>query len=79
MHPDKLENAKKDAEKMGFVKAQPINIEYLVVPNYPSVAPIIEKRAQTVAKPTSAESMQEGIWLVIEGGLNDLMRGESRE
>ena len=69
----------KEAEKMGFVKAQPAYIEYLVVPNYPAVAPVTEQEAREVTKSTSAESMREGIWLVIEGGLNDLMRGESRE
>ncbi len=69
----------KEAEQMGFVKAQPGSIEYLVVPNYPSAALVSVKEAQTLAKPTSVESMKEGIWLVIEGGLSELMRGESRE
>jgi cell division protein FtsL len=67
------------AEKMGFVKAQPGNIEYLVVPIYPAVALETDMEAQTVDKPPTVESMQEGIWLIIENGLNELMRGESRE
>ncbi len=69
----------KGAEKMGFVKAQPAYIEYLVVPNYPSDTPVTEKEARTVAQSPAAESMSEGLWLVIENGLNDLMRGESHE
>ena len=47
----------KDAAKMGFVKAHPGTIEYLVVPNYPSVALTSEKVAQTLVKHTSVESM----------------------
>jgi cell division protein FtsL len=68
-----------EAEKMGFVQAQPGSIEYLVVPNYPPATPLIEKGAQTPDKSSSVDSMQDGIWLVIKSGLNDLMRGESRE
>ncbi len=45
---------------MGFVKAQPAYIEYLVVPNYPSVTPVTEQEARTVTKSTAAESMREG-------------------
>jgi len=68
-----------EAEKMGFLKAQPSNIEYLVVPNYPPAAPVAEKKAQALDKPYTADSIQDGIWLVIKSGLNELMRGESRE
>ena len=67
-----------EAERMGFVTAQPDNIEYLVVPNYPSVA-LVAEEAQTSAESSSIESMKDGLWLVIETGLNELMRGESRE
>lgn len=74
-----IDRIQKGAEKMGFVKAQPAYIEYLVVPDYPSAAPVTEKEARTVTQSTAAESMREGLWLVIEGGLNDLMRGESHE
>ena len=68
-----------EAVRMGFVTAQPENIEYLVVPNYPSVALVTEEEVQTSVEPSSIESMKEGLWLVIETGLNELMRGESRE
>jgi cell division protein FtsL len=68
-----------EASRMGFVTAQPGNIEYLVVPNYPSVALVTEEEVQTSVEPSSIESMKGGLWLVIETGLNELMRGESRE
>ena len=68
-----------EAVRMGFVTARPENIEYLVIPDYPSVALITEEEAQKSVESSSIESMKDGIWLVIETGLNELMRGESRE
>ena len=68
-----------EAVRMGFVTARPENIEYLVVPDYPSVTLITGEEAQKSVESSSIESMKDGIWLVIETGLNELMRGESRE
>ena len=64
-----------EAVRMGFVTAQPDNIEYLVIPDYPSVVLNTEEEAQTSVGPSSIESMKDGLWLVIETGLNELMRG----
>lgn len=67
------------ATRMGFVKPQPGNIEYLVVPNYPSAALVTKEEAQVLDDPSTVDSMTEALWLVIETRLNELMRGESRE
>jgi hypothetical protein len=69
----------KEAERMGFVMAQPDNIEYLVVPDLPAVALVTREEAQTSTESSSVESMRDGLWLVIKAGLNELIRGESRE
>ena len=69
----------KEAERLGFVAAQPDSIEYLVVPDYPSVDPVTEEEARASVGSSSIESMRDGLWLIIESGLNELMRGESRE
>jgi len=69
-----------EAERMGFIRPQPGNIEYLVIPNYPSY-PIVKEDVQTQnrAAPPVVETMQEGLWLVFESKIDDLMRGESSE
>ncbi len=74
-----ISRIQKEAVRMGFVTAQPDNIEYLVVPDYPSVDLITEEQVQTSIESSSIESMKDGLWLVIESGLSELMRGESRE
>lgn len=74
-----ITTTKEKAERMGFVKAQPYDIEYLVVPNYPPIAQVNEQETQTTVESSSVGSMKEGLWLVIESGISDLMRGESRE
>lgn len=68
-----------EAVRMGFITAGPNDIDYLVVPEYPSVVLVTEEKAETSTESSSIESMKDGLWLVIESGLNELMRGESRE
>lgn len=70
---------KKEAEQLGFVAAQPVDIEYLVVPNLPPVIQVDEQINQKTPETVPVESMKEGLWLVIESRINDLMQGESRE
>ncbi len=70
---------KKEAERMGFITAQPVDIEYMVVPNLPPVIQVDEQGNQKTTDRVPVESMIEGLWLVVESQINDLMQGESRE
>lgn len=67
-----------EAERLGFVTAQPTDIEYMVVPNFPPAAPAIREEGNPdPARPRPVETMQEALWLVLQSGIGDLMRGEA--
>jgi hypothetical protein len=69
----------KEADQMGFIKAQPQDTDYLVVPKYPPLAEVSELDAQAPVEPLTVESMKEAFWLVFESEISDLMQGESLE
>ena len=69
----------KEADQMGFIKAQPQDTDYLVVPKYPPIAEGSEPDAQAPVEPLTVESMKEALWLVFESEISDLMQGESFE
>jgi hypothetical protein len=74
-----IDRIEEEAERMGFVSAQPLDIEYLVVPSYPPIVEIGETESDATVKSPTVETMREGLWVVVESGIRDLMQGESRE
>lgn len=79
-----LERLQQEAIRLGFAPAQPEDIEYVLIPNYPAVTR--EPVAATVTPPTETttsglppEKMTEAIWLALKASINDLVRGEASE
>lgn len=71
-----LERLQEEAVRLGFVKATPQDVEYLVIPAFP--APVELGTSTETAIPTApAETIGEALWLVLQSGLSSLMRGES--
>lgn len=75
-----LDRLQQEAARLGFVPADPDDIEYITVPNYPVRA---EPAATATPPPTPAppppETMLEALWLKVRQDANHLIRGEARE
>jgi hypothetical protein len=71
-----LERLDAEAARLGFVRALPDDIEYLIVPEYP---PMSDSGPTVATAPTPApiETMGEALWLTLQGKVGDLMHGES--
>jgi cell division protein FtsB len=80
-----LERLQQEAIRLGFAPAQPEDIEYVLIPNYPAATR--EPVAATITPPTETtttswmppETMSEAIWLALKVSINDLVRGEASE
>lgn len=71
-----LERLRQEAARLGFVQASPEDIEYMIIPDYPTR--IGELQPQEIEGPVEmAGSMREAVWLYFRSSLNDLFRGES--
>jgi hypothetical protein len=70
---DRLDEA---ALRLGFVRAQPEDIEYLIVPNYP-VQSDLAAPVEVTTPPEPIETIQEALWLALKSSVGDLIRGES--
>lgn len=71
-----LERVREEAIKMGFVPADPDDVEYVIVDDYPT-GESVEVEPDPLPTEHAAESMGEALWLYFEAGLSDLIRGES--
>ena len=77
-----LDRLQAEAIRLGFVEADPNDIEYIIVPDYPAAeeAPDpLETLPGPTAVPPPAETVREAIWLYLRGRLGDFIRGEARE
>lgn len=77
-----LERLDAEAVRLGYVRAQPGDIEYLIVPNYPvggNLGPVAgpEGNGAEATPPAPIETMQEALWLALKASVGDLIRGES--
>ena len=75
-----LERLESGAKQLGFVRATPENIEYIVVGNVPaliSYKPAVETGPPPVQAPI--ETVGEAVWFAVKGSVSDLVRGESSE
>ncbi|MEM7333372.1 MAG: hypothetical protein AAF490_14875 [Chloroflexota bacterium] len=76
-----LDRLQSEAIRLGFVQADPEDIEYIVVPEYPP-----ESAETAVALPTSPpqsdplpETIGEALWLSVRNNMSGLVQGEARE
>lgn len=72
-----LERLQQEAARLGFVRAEPDDMEYVVVTEYP-----VETRPpETPAPPAPApaQTMGEALWLALRGSVNGLVTGQSRK
>jgi hypothetical protein len=66
---------------LGFTQAQPDDIEYLIVPDYPVVSEPVARQSlgeTAVFAPPSA-TMAEALQLALQKRISNLMQGEARE
>lgn len=71
-----LERLQAEAERLGFVRAQPEDIEYLVIPDYPTA--INQGPPQEVPQPPPPiETIWEALVITFQHSINDLAIGES--
>ena len=71
-----LERLQAEAAKLGFIKARPGDIEYLIVHNYPET-----ESTETVpetAQPEPLDTIGEAIWQIVTGNVDGMVRGESQ-
>lgn len=77
-----LERLQQEAIRLGFIQAQPDDIEYLIVPDYPpesSAAAAVEATPEPTPVPLPPETMHEAIWLSVKASIGNLISGESNE
>ncbi len=80
-----LERLQQQAQEMGFVEAQPGDIEYLVIPDYPqatAVPPTLTIDPAATPEPALAPppaTIEEALWLAFQGSVGDLIQGEAGE
>lgn len=72
-----LERLQQEAASLGFVRATPQDVEYLVIPNYPAPTGT-ELTAETSTVLPSVQTIGEALWMVVQSSVGSLMRGESR-
>jgi cell division protein FtsL len=71
-----LERLQAEAERLGFVRAQPEDIEYLVVPDYPQlVNQANSPEREPAARPI--DTIDELLWLIIEKSFSNMVQGEA--
>ncbi|MGH2536913.1 MAG: hypothetical protein ACRDHL_05945 [Candidatus Promineifilaceae bacterium] len=73
---ESLERLQREATRLGFLPAEPGQVEYLIVPNYPKepAAPAGEELG-VPAEPV--ETFGEALGLAFRASVSDLMRGEA--
>ena len=75
-----LERLQREMEHLGFVPSTAIDIEYLVIPDYPeSTLPTVSLFVQQEKATRPVETIGEALQIVMQDRLDDLMRGESGE
>lgn len=76
-----LDRLQTEAARLGFVPADPEDIEYVVVPDYPVIVDtnIIATRTPFVPPPVTPDTMVEAVWLKIRSSINSFVQGEARE
>ena len=74
-----LERVEARAQAMGFTRAQPDDIEYIVVDAYPSGPAIAPAPAPPLVLPDPPDTIWEALWLRFGTAIRNLVEGESSE
>jgi cell division protein FtsL len=77
-----LDRLQQEAIRLGFVQADPNDIEYIVVTEYPAENSAVESLVPTStpeAIPPPPQTMGEAIWLRFSQNISGLVQGEARE
>ena len=72
-----LERVQQEAIRLGFVRAAPEDIEYVVVEGYPQATAPSPLPSPTSTPTRPVDSMGEAVWLALRGSLDGLVRGEA--
>jgi hypothetical protein len=75
-----LERLNSEAQRLGFVPSTPSDIDFVVIPNYPT-EPVPEKVEETPAEelPSTPDDIWEVLLLTFRDMGIDMTRGEARE
>jgi cell division protein FtsL len=74
---ESLDRLKEEALKLGFVRATPEDVAYVVVLGVPSDSAPIQK-AEVDSRPEPFETIGEALLAAVQDGFGALQRGESR-
>ncbi len=77
-----LKDLQTRAQAMGFVQAQPENIEYLVIPDYPTetaVPPIQPIEPEMEEQMPPPETLEDALLLAFQTSVNSLIEGNAGE
>lgn len=78
-----LERLQQEAARLGFVRAAPDDMEYLVVTEYPARPPAVDipaanMTAQSVSQmQPAAESIGEALYLALRASVSDMVMGQA--
>ena len=73
-----LEHLQQEAARLGFIRATPQDVDYLVIPNYPALTESETAAEKATPAIVPAETIGEALWQVVQAGIGGLMRGESQ-
>ena len=77
-----LERLQSEAIRLGFTQADPDDIEYVIVPDYPVEAEDAGEETAVSLPPSPAtlpQSMEEALMLYFRNSIDNLIRGEAGE
>ncbi len=76
-----LERLQATAAALGFVPANPEDVEFLVIPNYPVGEPAnpLAIAPEATPAPATARTMEEAVWLYLNSQTDGVVQGEARE
>lgn len=77
-----IDRLQAEATRLGFVEADPADIEYIIVPDYPAEleeTDPLEIPPTVTAVPPPVETVREALWLYLSDRFSDFIRGEARE
>ncbi len=76
-----LDRLQAEAARLGFVPANPDDIEYIIVPDYPieNSALTMVVTATAVPPPPPPETMNAALWLSLRGRVNGFVQGAANE
>jgi hypothetical protein len=74
-----LDRLEQEAIQLGFLRADPENIEYLLVEGYPAEAEPAESGAELLPEVAPVETIGEALGLLLQRRGNSMVKGESGE